>query len=105
MIIDMKGEISSTLPHSNEQTNELGVLISNILQDINSYMRANQGQCGQLHKTTLRLGASHEVRIVVGSDRIKAVVREIGGGAVATGGVAEGNTAEVGAAGGDQGNE
>lgn len=95
VIIDMRGEISSTLPHSNEQTNQLGVLISNILQDINSYMRSNGGQCGELRKTTLRLGNSHEVRIVVGSDRIKAVVREIGEGAPS------GNTA----AGGEKDNE
>lgn len=99
VIIDMKGEISSTLPHSNDQTNELGVLISNILQDINSYMRANGGQCGELHKTTLRLGNSHEVRIVVGSDRIKAVVREIGEGGVAATG------ATGGVNGGDKDNE
>lgn len=86
VIIDMKGEISSTLPHSNEQTNELGILISNILQDINSYMRLNSGSTttGDLRKTTLRLGNSHEVRIVVGSDRIKAVVREVEGYAGST---------------------
>ena len=77
VIIDMKGEISSTLPHSNEQTNELGVLISNILQDLGAYMRLNHGQTGDLRKTTLRLGDSHEIRIVMGADRIKAVVLEI----------------------------
>ena len=87
VIIDMKGEISSTLPHSNEQTNELGVLISNILQDISSYMRLNQGQTGELRKTTLRLGDSHEVRIVVGTERIKAVVREIGEAGQAAGAI------------------
>ena len=86
VIIDMKGEISSTLPHSNEQTNALGVIISNILQDLSTYMRLNQGQTGELRKTTLRLGDSHEVRIVVGAERIKAVVREIGEAA----GVADG---------------
>jgi hypothetical protein len=77
VIIDMIGEISSTLPHSTEQTKELGVLISNILQDIAGYMRLIQGQSGDLKKITLRLGDSHEVRVVMGADRIKAVVREI----------------------------
>ncbi len=86
VIIDMKGEISSTLPHSNEQTNELGVLISNILQDLGAYMRLNHGQTGDLKKTTLRLGDSHELRIVMGADRIKAVVLEIGDGSGATAG-------------------
>ena len=80
VIIDSKGEISSTLAHSNEQTKELGVIISNILQDINTYMTKvnSQEKHLQLRKTTLRLGNSHEVRIVVGADQIKAVVREIG---------------------------
>ena len=66
VIIDSKGEISSTLPLGNDQTNELGIVISNILQDINTYMRLG-GQT-ELRKTTLRLGNSHEVRIVVGAD-------------------------------------
>ena len=78
MIIDSKGEISSTLPLGNEQTNELGVVISNILQDINTYMRMNGGQPGELRKSTLRLGDKHEVSIVVGAEHIKAVVRELG---------------------------
>ncbi len=41
-------------------------------------MRLNSGSLGELKKTTLRLGNDHEVRIVVGADQIKAVVREIG---------------------------
>ena len=81
VIIHSNGEISSTLAMGNEQTNELGIAISNILQDINSYMRMNAGKMGELRKTTLRLGNEHEVRIVVGSDQIKAVVRELSGGA------------------------
>jgi hypothetical protein len=41
-------------------------------------MRLNSGSLGDLKKATLRLGNDHEVRIVVGVDQIKAVVREIG---------------------------
>jgi hypothetical protein len=75
------GEISSTLALSNEQTNELGQVITNILQDVNSYMRMNGGQMGDLRKTTLLLGnLGHEVRIVVGQDTIKAIVRPAGAG-------------------------
>ena len=77
MIIDAKGEISSSLPLDNEQTNELGLVISNILQDVNTYMRMNNGHTGELKKTTLRLGSGHEISIVVGADQIKAVVKEI----------------------------
>ena len=74
------GEISSTLALSNEQTNELGQVITNILQDVNSYMRMNGGQMGDLRKTTLLLGnLGHEVRIVVGQESIKAIVRPVGG--------------------------
>ena len=75
------GEISSTLALSNEQTNELGQVITNILQDVNSYMRMNGGQMGDLKKTTLLLGnLGHEVRIVVGQDTIKAIVRPAAAG-------------------------
>ena len=56
--------------------NEPGLVTSNILQDINTYMRMNGGQTGELRKSTLRLGDKHEVSIVVGTDHIKAVVRE-----------------------------
>jgi hypothetical protein len=77
VIIDSKGEITSTLPLNNEMTNSLGVVISNILQDINTYMRMNHGAMGDLRKTTLRLGSHHEVSIVLGNDQIKAVVKEI----------------------------
>ena len=77
IIIDSKGEITSTLPTNNDDTNEIGLIISNILQDINTYMRMNQNAMGELKKTTLRLGGHHEVNIVVGNDQIKAVVREL----------------------------
>ena len=78
--IDSKGEITSTLPLGDEKTNELGIVISSILQDINSYMKSSQGsQMGELRKTTLRLGNSHEVRIVVGAEQIKAKIIELGG--------------------------
>lgn len=82
VIIDAKGEISSSLPLDNEQCNQMGLIINNILQDINTYMKMNNNQPGELRKTTLRIGNHHEVSIVVGSDQIKAVVKEIlpGGG-------------------------
>jgi hypothetical protein len=41
VIINSKGEISSTLSHSTDQSQELAVLLSNILQDINLYMSKN----------------------------------------------------------------
>ena len=75
--IDSKGEISSSLPLGNEDTNELGVVIQNILQDVNSYMRMNGNQLGDLHQTTLRLGNAHEVKIVVNPENITALVKEI----------------------------
>jgi hypothetical protein len=81
-VIDAKGEISSTLPLNNEQTNELGVVISNILQDINTYMRMNNNVMGDLRKTTLRLGNTHEISIVVGNEQIKAIVKEIVSGEI-----------------------
>ena len=74
------GEISSSLSLSNEHTNEVGQVITNILQDVNTYMRLNGGaaQIGDLKKTTLLLSnIGHEVRIVVGSESIKAIVRPI----------------------------
>ena len=77
--------MSSTLPLINEaQSEEVADCIKNILQDINQYMRLNGGPAslGELRKTTLVLGnIGHEVRIVVGADNIKAVVRPIGSGA------------------------
>ena len=78
VMIDSKGEISTSLPLDNEKANELGQVISNILQDINSYMKMNQSAMGDLKKTTLRLGGHHEISFVVGNDQIKAVVKEIG---------------------------
>ena len=68
VIIDSKGEITTSLPLDSEYTNELGLIISNILQDINTYMKFNNNQMGDLKKTTLRIGNHHEVSIVVGSD-------------------------------------
>lgn len=68
IIIDSKGEITTTLPTSNDDTNDIGLIISNILQDINTYMRMNHNTMGELKKTTLRLGSHHEVNIVVGND-------------------------------------
>jgi hypothetical protein len=77
VIIDSKGEISTSLDLDNERQNELGQVITNILQDINSYMRMNQNAMGDLKKTTIRLGGHHEVSFVVGNDQVKAVVKEI----------------------------
>ncbi len=74
------GEISSSLSLSNEHTNELGQAITNILQDVNTYMRMNggAGEVGELKKTSLLLSnIGHEVRIVVGPESIKAIVRPI----------------------------
>eukprot|EP00347_Sterkiella_histriomuscorum_P019596 403341026 len=82
VIIDLKGEITSSLPIDNEQTNEIVQLINNILQDVNQYMKQNNNQMGELRKTTLLVGGSngqnaHEVCIVIGSDKIQAVVKEV----------------------------
>ena len=82
-MIDSKGEISSTLPLNNTETNELGMLICNMLQDINSYMRGNN--VTDLRKTTVRLGSGHEISIVMGGDGIKAVVKEVGDNLVGSG--------------------
>jgi len=76
VIIDSKGEVSSSLPLSGEGAGELGHLITSILQDVNMYMCLGEIQAGSLKKTTLRLGNQHEVQIVVGADSIKASVTE-----------------------------
>ena len=47
-----------------------------MLQDIQMYMK--QAGISTLNKTVVRLGDSHEVRIVVGQEQIRAQVREIG---------------------------
>ena len=77
VVIDSKGEITSSLPLDDNNINEVGSLISNILQDINSYMRLNDNAMGDLKKTTLLLGDNHEITIIVGADNIKASVKEI----------------------------
>jgi len=40
-------------------------------------MRTNGGQTGDLRKTTIRLGSTHEIRIVVGENQVKAVVKDL----------------------------
>jgi len=82
--ISLNGDqVSSTLPlMAEEQSDEVAQCIKNILHDINQYIRLNGGveKLGELRKTTLYLGnINHEMRIVIGSDNIKAVVRPIGG--------------------------
>ena len=81
LISTQSGVITSTLPTNLERNNEIGNAISNILQDIQMYMRQTGGAVGDLKKTVLRLGDEHEVHIVVGAENIKAVVKEIGAGA------------------------
>ncbi|CDW84524.1 UNKNOWN [Stylonychia lemnae] len=80
VIIDSRGELTSTLPLENEDLTQVSQIISNILQDINTYMKLNNNSTGDLKKTTLRIGNSHEISIAVGSDAIKAVVREVNSG-------------------------
>ena len=80
LIHTQTGEITTTLATPLEKTNEIGVAITNILQDIQMYIRQTGG-AAELKKTVLRLGNEHEVRIVVGAEHIKAVVREIGAAA------------------------
>ena len=77
LVIDSKGEVASSLNLDDDQMNELAVLIGNILQDVNSYMRMNNNETGELKKTTLRLGNNHEMRIVVGADQITAQIDEL----------------------------
>jgi hypothetical protein len=40
-------------------------------------MRLNDNAMGELKKTTLRLGTTHLVNIVVGADSIKASIRDM----------------------------
>jgi hypothetical protein len=49
------------------------------------YMKHTGGGVGDLKKTVLRLGDNHEIRIVVGAENIKAVVREAGADAAGDG--------------------
>ena len=49
------------------------------------YMKHTGGAVGDLKKTVLRLGDNHEIRIVVGAENIKAVVREAGADAAGDG--------------------
>ena len=85
MINTQSGVITSTLPTSLERNNEIGNAITNILQDIQMYMKHTGGAVGDLKKTVLRLGDNHEIRIVVGAENIKAVVREAGADAAGDG--------------------
>jgi hypothetical protein len=74
VVIDPQGEVTSSLPLDDGPVQQIGILISNILQDLNSYMRLNGNAMGDLKKTTLLLGKNHEVTIIVGEDSIKASV-------------------------------
>lgn len=42
------------------------------------YIKQTGGAVGDLKRTVLRLGDEHELRIVVGAEHIKAVVKELG---------------------------
>ena len=46
------------------------------MQDINSYMRMNNNEPGDLRKTTVTVG-KHEINILVGAEVIKASVKEV----------------------------
>ena len=76
VIIDAKGEITSSLALENQELKELGDIITGMLQDINSYIRSTNGEAGDLKKTTLRVG-NHEINIVVSTEVVKASVKEI----------------------------
>lgn len=65
------------MPLDDPAISEVGILITNILQDISSYMKMNDNAVGELKKTTLLLGDDHEVHIVVTADQIKASIKEI----------------------------
>ena len=62
---------------SEQQLQEIGQCLTNILQDVNSYMRSNNNEMGDLEKATLKLDEHHYVNIVVSHDTIKASVGEI----------------------------
>ena len=76
VIIDSKGQITSSLSLDDQELKEVGDIINSLLQDINSYMRMNNNEPGDLRKTTLRVG-KHEINIVVGAEVIKASVKEV----------------------------
>lgn len=56
---------------SGEQLEEIGQRLTNILQDVNTYMRETEST-GALEKTTLKLDQHHFVNIIVSNDKIKA---------------------------------
>jgi len=57
---------------SEEQLQEIGMYLTHLLQDVNSYMWQVENQTGALEKMTLKLDTHHFVNIVVSDDKIKA---------------------------------
>ena len=56
IIIDGKGDVTSSLLLGKNETDKIGELITDILQDISVYMRMNENAMGDLKRTTIRLG-------------------------------------------------
>ena len=55
----------------------MSIVITNILQEINGYMKANNNQMGELDHTSLKLGTSHHVNIALNEDKIRAIVTDM----------------------------
>ena len=62
-----------------EQLNQIGTNLTNILQDVNQYMSMNGGeaQLGRMQKITLKLDSHHYMNIIINEKTIKAQVDTI----------------------------
>ena len=71
------GATLSEMPQ--DQLEQIGTNLTNILQDVNLYMRMNGGedQLGPLQKITLKLDEHHFVNIISTNTTIKAHVEMI----------------------------
>lgn len=61
---------------SNEQVQEIGDSLTNILQDVNAYMRLSP-EAGNFERMSLKLDSRHFVHIVASDSKIRAQLIEV----------------------------
>ena len=73
----LEGTTISEMP--DEQLNQIGNNLTNILQDVNLYMSMNGGEAklGRMQKITLKLDDHHYMNIIINDKQIKAQVETI----------------------------
>ena len=73
----LEGTTISEMP--DDQLNQIGNNLTNILQDVNLYMSMNGGEAklGRMQKITLKLDDHHYMNIIINDKQIKAQVETI----------------------------